>query len=57
MDEEAVLDGILASSIQNDFEDYGEGESEALEHVRGWKLDAKAVEEEGRGGSFHMVGY
>ena len=42
--------------MKDGFEDYGQGEAEALEHVRGGDLSAKAVEEEGRGGSFDVVG-
>lgn len=57
MEEDAVCDGIAASSVESGLEDEGEGEAEALEHVRVWDVGAEGVEEEGCGGSLDAVGY
>ncbi len=47
MCEDAVLDGTLALSGHDFFQDEIEGKAEALEDVTRWDFGAEAVEEEG----------
>lgn len=55
--EVAVGDEFAASSVESEFEDEGEGEAQALDHVSGWDAGAEMVEEEGCWGSLDGVGY
>lgn len=57
MRKETVGNLVSAFSVEGHSEDDGEGEAEALEHVRGWDGGAEAVEKEGCRRAFDMVGY
>ena len=54
--EVAIFDEVVTFPAEGDFEDDGEGEAQAFEHVIGWDSGAEVVEGEGCRGSFDRVG-